>query len=45
MAVVKSGICSRVFEDIFAVRLAYADGIAPANDGIIDLSIHDVSDS
>ena len=45
MAVVNSGICIRVVEDTLSIRLADADSIAPANDSIIDLSIHGVGDS
>ena len=44
MAIVKSGVSSRVFEDTLAVRLADADSIAPANDSIVNLSVHDLSD-
>ena len=35
----KSGVVLWEVEDSFAVRLRDADGVAPANDGVIDLRV------
>ena len=44
MAVVDSGVGSKVIEDRLAVGLADADGVTPANDSIIDFYIYNLSD-
>ena len=44
IAIVNCGVGSRIVKKTLAVELADADGVAPANDSIVDFCVHDVSD-